>query len=270
MTFTITADVNICRDELCSSVAFVRKFTGFRTNTVRPYEIAEGILFYTISYIYPMMKGKYSFMEIILELLDLKNAKDIYDFEIINRIYFEKVLSSRGDDYYVPEKYDNIIRDIIEEQNRGECFMYVIRGKTGTVIGRINFTSVKTGKPKTAELGYRIGQADAGKGIATKAVQLALRFGKEEHGLEEVIAGTSAENIASQKVLEKNGFAFIGIAEKYMQINGKWVDSKKYVKYLSQGRTAEGILFYTVQTRNVLCPDERNCANERNPVPNDP
>jgi len=171
-------------------------------------------------------------VSILLELLDFKNVQDIYDFEIENRTYFEKYLPSRGDDYYVPERYNIIISKIIDEQSRGECFMYVIRSEVGKVIGRINFTAIQNKKARSAELGYRIGQAEAEKGIATKAVKMALELGAKEHGLEEIIAGTSADNIASQKVLEKNGFLFVEKIESYMEFNGKSIDSFNYVKFL--------------------------------------
>jgi|GEM_PF-120006 len=168
--------------------------------------------------------------QIKLEPLSLENARDVYEFEIKNRAYFEKHLASRGDDYYEPEKYNGIIAAIIDEQNSGECFMYVIRDEAGGVAGRVNFTSVQSGDVKTAELGYRIGQESAGKGIATKAVAMAIKLGTEKHKLEGITAGTSTENIASQRVLEKNGFVFVEKANHHMQINGEWVDSLKYAR----------------------------------------
>jgi len=176
-------------------------------------------------------------MLITLEALDLMNAQNVYDFEIENRAYFEKNLLSRGDGYYIVEKYNGIIREILDEQNRGECYMYVIRSESGKVIGRINFTSIQNQKVKTAELGYRIGQAEIGKGIATKAVKMALKLGAEAHGFEEITAGTSADNIASQRVLEKNGFLFVEKMEHYMEINGKWIDSLRYVRFLERAHT---------------------------------
>jgi len=173
-------------------------------------------------------------MKISLELLDIKNSQDIYDFEVENRAYFERNLPSRGEDYYVLENFNNIIKELIDEQNRGECFMYVIRNETGKVLGRINLVSVKNERIKTAELGYRIGQTEVGKGVATKAVQMVLNLGIEKHQLEEVTAGTSKDNIASQKILEKNGFLCIGADENYMQLNGEKIDSLKYIKKLER------------------------------------
>ncbi|WP_214845654.1 MULTISPECIES: GNAT family N-acetyltransferase [unclassified Exiguobacterium] len=58
---------------------------------------------------------------------------------------------------------------------------------------------------KTAQLGYRIGQVHAGKGIAKEAVRLLLGQCRE-HDTDEVQAKTTDANIASQKILEHNGF----------------------------------------------------------------
>jgi len=168
-------------------------------------------------------------MNITLELLSLDNSLDIYRFEVENRAYFESELPSRGDDYYIPQNYNQIIQGIIDEQSRGECYMYAIRNEAGKVVGRVNLTSVQKGE---AELGYRIGKGHSGKGIAGKAVQMALYFAKSNHNLQKIIAGTSTENVPSQKVLEKNGFVFIDKVEKYMELNGKWIDNLNYSKIL--------------------------------------
>ncbi|MCG8542360.1 MAG: GNAT family N-acetyltransferase [Clostridia bacterium] len=171
-------------------------------------------------------------MKIMIELLNIQNAQDIYDFEIKNRAYFEESLPSRGDEYYKFEVFNKIIRELIDEQNRGECFMYVIRDEVGKMVGRVNFFSIRDGEVKSAELGYRIGKDDNDKGIATKAVRIALKVGFEEHKFGRVDAGTSSENVASQRVLEKNGFVLVEKVENYIEVNGKWMDSLNFAKSL--------------------------------------
>ena len=63
------------------------------------------------------------------------------------------------------------------------------------------------------------------KGIATKAISLFLKEIREKHGLDTVGAFTFSENLASQRVLEKNGFQLVeefkedGIASRYFQKN---------------------------------------------------
>jgi ribosomal-protein-alanine N-acetyltransferase len=65
----------------------------------------------------------------------------------------------------------------------------------------------------TAELGYRVAQHVAGRGVATAAVQEVCRLAAARHGLRTLRAATTRENAASQKVLAKAGFVPAGPAD---------------------------------------------------------
>lgn len=61
------------------------------------------------------------------------------------------------------------------------------------------------GKGNIAQLGYWVGEPFWGKGIATETIGAVLKFGFEKLGLEMIFATCYADNIASAKVLLKNG-----------------------------------------------------------------
>jgi [ribosomal protein S5]-alanine N-acetyltransferase len=42
--------------------------------------------------------------------------------------------------------------------------------------------------------------------------------------LHRVEAGTRPENVASQRVLERNGFTCVGLLRRHLLIGGKWRD----------------------------------------------
>jgi RimJ/RimL family protein N-acetyltransferase len=71
-------------------------------------------------------------------------------------------------------------------------------------------TSSPTG---TAELGYRVAQHAAGRGVATATVRELCRLAAARHGLRTLKAATTRENAASQKVLTKAGFVPVGPAD---------------------------------------------------------
>ncbi|XP_051125691.1 uncharacterized protein LOC127247745 [Andrographis paniculata] len=73
-----------------------------------------------------------------------------------------------------------------------------------------------------AELGYVVASDYWGKGIATRAVQMAANavFVEWTH-LERLEAVVAVENPASQRVLEKVGFRREGILRKYYLLKGK-------------------------------------------------
>lgn len=172
-------------------------------------------------------------MNIRLELVSENNANDIYNFEKENRDYFEDTLPSRGEDYYKIGVFQEIIKEIVEEQNRDECYMYIVRNDINKMIGRVNFVSIRTEEVKMAELGYRIGKNENGKGYATEAVRLALEKCFVDHKIVKIEAGTAPDNIGSQRVLEKNGFALVKRIEKDIEVNGKWIDSLIFEKRLA-------------------------------------
>ena len=169
-------------------------------------------------------------MNIKIELTTFENIRDIYEFEVENRKYFESVLPPRPEKYFDFGTFETIMKEIIEEQLRGECYMHIIRDYTGKVVGRVNLHSIDVNQVKKAELGYRIGEKNQGKGYASEAVKLVVKQGFEKYGLIKIEAGTSTENIGSQKVIEKNGFIWVSKEEKVMKINNKWVDGLLYEK----------------------------------------
>ncbi|MEO0899857.1 MAG: GNAT family N-acetyltransferase [Bacteroidota bacterium] len=57
-----------------------------------------------------------------------------------------------------------------------------------------------------AHLGYWLGEPFWNQGFTTEAVEAVLKFGFEKLGLELIYASTVKENVASQRVLLKNGF----------------------------------------------------------------
>jgi ribosomal-protein-alanine N-acetyltransferase len=79
----------------------------------------------------------------------------------------------------------------------------VLVAEDGTVLGRFNPYRFEDG---TAELGYRVAQHAAGRGVATAAVQELCRLAAARHGLRTLRAATAHENAASQNVLAKAGF----------------------------------------------------------------
>jgi len=94
----------------------------------------------------------------------------------------------------------------------------------GAIVGTISLTNVVRGALQSANVGYWVDKSHNGRGLATAAVAevVAIAFG--ELGLHRLEAGTLVDNLASQRVLEKNGFERIGLARRYLHIGGDWRD----------------------------------------------
>lgn len=163
--------------------------------------------------------------DIKISLLEESDAQELLEFELKNRAFFERVGFPRGDNYYELNNFKTIIKESVEEQEKGLVYMYLIKNHTGMILGRINLLSIVRGIFNKAELGYRMGEEHQGKGYATSAVRLVLDEAVNKHKLHRIEAGTSPNNIGSQIVLIKNGFQFTGRNSKYIYKNGEWCDS---------------------------------------------
>lgn len=170
--------------------------------------------------------------DITIKLLEKDDAKELFDFEIKNRSFFEKTCLPRGNSYYKFNNFIKIINELVDEQNIGMHYMYIIRNSENKIVGRVNLVDIVRGNFNKAEIGYRIGHEYIGRGYGEKAVKLALDDAVNKYKLHRIEAGVSPENIASQKVLIKNDFNVVGTYKKYILLNGKWYDSIIFEKVL--------------------------------------
>jgi ribosomal-protein-alanine N-acetyltransferase len=152
-----------------------------------------------------------------LERLRADHAPALLAFERANRAYFARFVSDRGDAYFL--EFATILDERLAEQDAEVCHFHVVVDERGELIGRVNLVDVEEG---SADLGYRIGQRSAGRGVATEAVAQVCRLAAGPYGLTELAASTAVGNTGSRTVLERNGFTLVG---------GQVVAGKPEVRY---------------------------------------
>ncbi|MGH8876109.1 MAG: GNAT family N-acetyltransferase [Stackebrandtia sp.] len=140
-----------------------------------------------------------------LERLRIDHARALLDFETRNRAYFAASIPDRGDDYFTD--FTAIHSERVAEQETGTIHMHLVVEADGTILGRVNLVDVADG---AAELGYRIAQSAAGKGLATWAVRQVCELATAEYGLKRLRAMTTVDNAASHVVLTRTGFTVTG------------------------------------------------------------
>ncbi len=147
------------------------------------------------------------------ELARLANNKNVWD-NLRDYIPFP----------YTEKDAESFIRLNLKEnpqQNFGIAFDNELCG----VIGLIPQKDVYR---KSAEIGYWLGEPFWGKGIATEAVRQITEYGFARLGIIRIYSGVFDYNIASMKVLEKNGFKKEGIFRNAIIKNGKVFDEHRY------------------------------------------
>jgi len=150
-----------------------------------------------------------------LQRLGADHAPAVLAFEVANRAYFSASISDRGDEYF--DQFTERHRALLAEQEARIGAYYVLVAGDGAVLGRFNLIFAGD---STAELGYRVAQHAAGRGVATATVQELCELAAAQFGLRTIRAAVSSENAASQKVLLKAGFAPAGPADP-AHIGGK-------------------------------------------------
>ncbi|NUK08265.1 GNAT family N-acetyltransferase [Streptomyces lunaelactis] len=140
-----------------------------------------------------------------LQRLRLDHAPALLQFERENRAYFAASIPDRGDGYFAG--FDARHDDLLAEQAAGLHHFHVLVDNDGAVQGRVNLIDVAD---RSAELGYRIAEKAAGRGLATAAVQQVCALSTTEYGLTTLRAVTTLDNAGSRAVLARTGFVPVG------------------------------------------------------------
>ncbi|MEU6916917.1 GNAT family N-acetyltransferase [Streptomyces olindensis] len=156
---------------------------------------------------------------VTLERLTAGHAEALLAFERENRAYFARTVPDRGDAYFTPSGFAARHQALLAEQRAGVCHFHVVLDDEGKLIGRVNLLDVADGG---AELGYRVGERAAGRGVARAAVAEVSRLAATEYGLTTLTAVTTLDNPASMTVLARSGFT---------RVENTTVDGRPGVRY---------------------------------------
>ena len=102
----------------------------------------------------------------------------------------------------------------------------IVLKETGKVIGEIQVFNIEN--DRMAKVAYRLSKKHWGKGLTTEALAAVVKFCFEKTELQRLWSDVDARNIASCKILERNGFT----KEGYIR-QGKMVSS--YCDYYLYG-----------------------------------
>ncbi|MCC6304254.1 MAG: GNAT family N-acetyltransferase [Rhodobacteraceae bacterium] len=120
--------------------------------------------------------------------------------------------------------------------------LFLVRRADATLLGAITLDHIRRGPAQAGTLGYWIGAPFARQGYMHEAILSVVRHAFTSMDLSRIEAACLPENTASRGVLEKCGFKYEGVAQSYLQINGRW---RNHVLYASlradrRGRTEAG------------------------------
>ena len=100
----------------------------------------------------------------------------------------------------------------------------------GVFVGSVGITPWTGWKAHQGEIGYWLGRAYWGRGIATEALRQMTDQGFGEMALRKLCGPVLAPNIASMRVLEKVGYRLEGILKQDVERGGELHDIHHYAK----------------------------------------
>jgi [ribosomal protein S5]-alanine N-acetyltransferase len=142
---------------------------------------------------------------------------------VANREFLAPYEPFRPEDYYTADGQTAYLAELMPTVAAGGALPHVIV-EDGRIVGRITLSGIVRGPFLSASLGYWVAQSANGRGVASAAVAEIVKLAFGELGLHRLEAGTLLDNLASQKVLGRNGFERIGMAPRYLRIDGEWRD----------------------------------------------
>ncbi len=125
-------------------------------------------------------------------------------------------------------------RDLIKNGRARRVLPFVVTYDS-VMVGQLTVTGITWGSARWAQIGYWIDENHAGRGIMPTAVAMACDHCFGSMGLHRIEIAIRPENVASLRIVEKLGFTQVGLAPRYLHINGRWHD------HLLFGLTAEDV-----------------------------
>lgn len=158
-------------------------------------------------------------LKVVLSLLRESDVSQAY-LEWMHNPEVIQYLESRWRTYSL----EDLISYVRQMNESSRDFLFGIFVEDYGHVGNIKIGSINW-KHRYADMGLIIGDSSVlGKGIGSRAIDLACNYAFQELGLHKLVAGIYEPNVGSLKAFEKAGFALAGRWKKHRFFQGKYVD----------------------------------------------
>ena len=100
--------------------------------------------------------------------------------------------------------------------------LFLLRRTDDALLGAITLDNIRRGPAQAGTLGYWTGAAHARQGYMREAILALVHYTFSRLDLSRIEAACLPENVASRGLLENCGFKYEGVAQSYLQIDGRW------------------------------------------------
>ena len=114
--------------------------------------------------------------------------------------------------------------------------LFLERRSDRQLLGAITLDNIRRGPAQAGTIGYWIGETFARQGYMREALIAVGHHAFEVLDLSRLEAACLPENAASRGLLEKSGYKYEGVAQSYLQINGRWRNHVLYANLRNDRR----------------------------------
>lgn len=114
--------------------------------------------------------------------------------------------------------------------------LFLVRREDQTLLGAITLDNIRRGPAQAGTTGYWVGQAFARQGLMKEAIAAVVHYAFTTLDLSRIEAGCLPENTPSRRLLEQCGYKYEGVAQSYLQINGRWRNHVLYANLRNDRR----------------------------------
>ena len=120
--------------------------------------------------------------------------------------------------------------------------LFLERRGDHTLLGAITLDNIRRGPAQAGTVGYWIGEKFAREGYMREALTAVVFHAFEIMNLSRIESACLPDNTASRGLLESCGYKYEGVAQSYLQINGRWRNHVLYanLRHDRRGKTDVG------------------------------
>jgi ribosomal-protein-alanine N-acetyltransferase len=163
-----------------------------------------------------------------IRAVELTDAEALTESYIRNRDFLRPFEPARPPEFFTLEGQRARVLDARAAASADRMVRYVILDERAAIAGVITVSDITRGPAQSANVGYWVDRERNGHGLASRALAAVVGEAFDALALHRLDAGVLPDNIASRRVLEKNGFELIGLARRYLQLDGAWRDHLLY------------------------------------------
>ncbi|MFS4096840.1 GNAT family N-acetyltransferase [Streptomyces sp. AF1A] len=170
--------------------------------------------------------------DVTLRLLTRADAGALSAAYTENRAHLRPWEPRRPESFFTVDGQRERVEGLLRQFAAGSAVPLVFQAADGRIVGAITLTGISRGPFCSAHVGYWVAADQQNRGLAGAAVRRVCEIARDVVGLHRIEASTLLGNHASQRVLARCGFEPIGMAPKYLHIDGEWRDCRLFQRIL--------------------------------------